>query len=249
MEKRLKRRIVVGGIAVLAVAGAGGAIAARQLGSPQERSQAIVVDAAKQLGIPSAKLSDALKKAVENQIDAAVQAGQLTKEQGADLKARIESGEAPLFGGGPSRGGPGHHFSHFVGLETAADYLGLTGSELRTQLRDGKTLAQIAKDRGKSVDGLIGALYDAAKKQLDAAVAAGRLTKDQEDKILADAKQRITDFVNGNGPKFRDHFGDRLGSGDRFGPGFRPGFGDRLGPGRFGRAGGYGPPLFAPPTT
>ena len=36
----------------------------------------------------------------------------------------------------------------------AAKYLGLTQEQLLTQLRDGKSLADIAKAQGKSVDGL-----------------------------------------------------------------------------------------------
>jgi hypothetical protein len=59
----------------------------------------------------------------------------------------------------------------------------------------------VAKDRGKSVDGLIQALVDAATKRLDADVAAGRLTKAQEQQILSGLKDRITAFVNG----MRDH--------------------------------------------
>ena len=37
----------------------------------------------------------------------------------------------------------------------------------------------------------------AAQKELDAAVAAGRLTTAQEQKILAGLTQRLTDLVNG----------------------------------------------------
>src|SRR5205823_2628325 len=146
--------------------------------------QAIVNDAAKQLGIEPSKLSAALKKALEDRVDAAVAAGRLTKAEGDALKQRIESGDFPIFGG--QHGG---HHGHFVDLDAAASYLGLTSAELRTQLESGKTLAQVAQDRGKSVDGLIDALVASAKTHLDEAVAAGKLTKAQEDSILADLKQ------------------------------------------------------------
>jgi hypothetical protein len=199
MERKLKRKLVAGGAAALAVAGGGGAIAATQLGSPNETSQAIVDDAAKQLGIQPSKLSAALKQAIEKQVDAAVAAGRLTKQQGDELKARIEAQEYPLLGipFGHHGFGPGFGIGHFELLDTAASYLGVTEAQLRSELDGGKTLAQAAKDHGKSVDGLVTALVTAEKKELDAAVAAGRLTKAQEDSILAGAEQRMTDLVNG----------------------------------------------------
>ena len=240
MERRLKRRLVTGAVVGLAVAGGGGALAATQLGSPKEESQAVVNDAAKQLGISPTKLSDALKKALENRVDAAVTAGDLTKEQGDALKARIESGELPLvlapaFGRQGFGPGFGHHGGLGDELDAAATYLGLTAAELQTQVEGGKTLAQVAKDKNKSVDGLIDALVAAETKELDAKVTAGELTKEQEQTILPTLKQRFTDLVNGTftGPP---HDGFR--GGDRFGPdGAGPGFGyrfrggaDRVGP-------------------
>ena len=206
MEWRPKRKLAAGAVAALAVAGGGVAIGATQFGSPKEENQAIVADAAKQLGIAPAKLNDALKKALENRIDAAVAAGRLSKEQGDELKTRIESGELPLF----FAGGPHGRFGHHPGpsLDVVATYLGLTEAELRTELRSGKTLAQIATAHGKTADGLVQALYDANKKTLDAAVSAGRLSQSEEDSLLAGLKQRITDFVNGRFPRpFADHRG------------------------------------------
>ena len=44
------------------------------------------------------------------------------------------------------------------------------------------------------------ALVDSEQKELDAAVAGGRLTKTQEQSLLANAKQRATDLVNGVRP-------------------------------------------------
>lgn len=219
--KNVKRKVVVGAAAGLAVAGGGAAIAATQFGSPKEESQAVVNDAAKQLGVTPSELSAALKKALENRVDAAVAAGRLTKEQGAELKKRIEAGDVPLFGG-PGFAGPGHlrgfgHLGPPGDLDAAADYLGLTEAQLEKQLNTGKTLAQVAKSRDKSVDGLISALYDSAKKRLDAGVAAGRLTKAQEESILADLKSRLSEFVN-NAQLRIDRDGPRGGLGPR---GFR----------------------------
>ena len=214
----MKRKLVVAGVALVAVVGAGAGIAATKLGSPQDASKAVIDDAANQLGIAPAKLSDALKKAYENQIDAAVAAGTITKERGDALKARIEAGEYPPigFGFGGRLGGLGMH--GFGQLDAAATYLGLTQAELRTQLAGGKTLADVAKAQGKSVDGLVSALVAAEKADLDAAVKAGRLTQAQADQVLANAKQRFTDMVNGTFPRPLGR-GDGLRYGWHHGPG------------------------------
>jgi hypothetical protein len=197
MDASIKRKAIAGTVAALAVGGTGAGIAATKLGSnPSAESKAIVDSAAKQLGVQPSALSSALKKALNDRVDAAVAGGRLTKEQGAELKARIASDDFPLFGP-PGMGGG--HFGHHggPGLDAAAKYLGLTEAKLRTELESGKTLAQVAKAQDKSVDGLIAALKADAKQKLDAAVKAGRLTQAQETRMLADLDQRLGDFVNG----------------------------------------------------
>ena len=82
-------------------------------------------------------------------------------------------------------------------LGAAASYLGVSVDALRSSLRSGKSLAQVANSTpGKSADGLIQALYGAARKQLDAAVAAGHLSQAKADQIATKLEQRITDLVN-----------------------------------------------------
>jgi hypothetical protein len=203
MKRSSKRKVAAGAAAALAVAGAGGALAATHSGSPGADSQAIVADAATQLGVQPSALSAALKKALANRVDAQVAAGRLTQAQGDALKARIQAGDFPIFGGARHGGFGGRgHFG--VRPDAAAAYLGVTPADLRTALQGGKSLAQVAQDKGKSVDGLVAALTDQAKKDLDSAVASGRLTAAQEQTMLADLPQRIADLVNRTGrPGFR----------------------------------------------
>jgi hypothetical protein len=214
MEKNTTRKVAAGAVAAIAVAGGGVAIGATQIGSPKEESQAVVADAAKKLGIEPSKLSAALEQALEDRVDAAVASGAITKAEGDRAKAMIESGELPLFfAGGHHRPGGFGFRHHGAGLEGAAAYLGITGAQLRTELESGKTLAQIATAHGKTAAGLVEALYGAKKKDLDAAVAAGKLTRSQADAMLSVLKTHLTDLVNGTLPHF-DH--DRDGM-----PGFR----------------------------
>ena len=219
MQAIPKRKLVAGVAAALVVAGGGAAIGANTFGSPKEESDAVIADAAKQLGIEPSKLSAALTKALENRVDAAVAAGRLTKAEGEALKGRIDTGIVPLFHAG-GRDGFRHHGPS---LDTAATYLGLTEAQLRSELDSGQTLAGIARAHGKTAGGLVGALVDAAEEKLDAAVAAGRLSRAGADSMLAGLKERITHFVNG---RFRHPFRDHHG---------RHGFG--AGPGAF-----FGPP-------
>ncbi|HWN21419.1 MAG TPA: hypothetical protein VNP93_05565 [Gaiellaceae bacterium] len=218
MGRKNRIRLVASAGAALAVAGGGAAFAADEL-TPRQESSAIIDDAAKQLGVDSTELADALEQALENRVDEAVADGRLTKEQGAELKARIASGEVPLLGlrgGGP---GFGHH-GHGPGarLDAAATFLGLTQAELREQLRDGKSLAEIAKAEGKPVAALVDALVAAAKTELAEAVESGRLTDAQRDRIVEELEDRITEGVNATP-------GEHFRGGPRFhgGPGFRGG--------------------------
>jgi hypothetical protein len=69
------------------------------------------------------------------------------------------------------------------------------------------------------VDGLVQALYDAAKQKLDTAVSAQRLTQTQEGSILSELKSQLTGFVNGTRPSFGRDRGGPPPAGPFGGPG------------------------------
>ena len=77
----------------------------------------------------------------------------------------------------------------------------MTQAELRTAQESGKTLAAIAKEKGKTVDGLVDAMVAAVTKDVNAAVTAGKLTDAQRDSILSDLEARITEHVNNLRPE------------------------------------------------
>ncbi len=86
------------------------------------------------------------------------------------------------------------------GAAAIASYLGLTGDQIRTDLENGRTLAQIATAQGKTVTGLEDAIVADATTHLDAAAAAGDLTAAQETAKLADLQSHVADIVNSTGP-------------------------------------------------
>jgi hypothetical protein len=216
---KLKAKFLVAAAATLAAVSAGAALAADKLLTPKQESQAIINDAANRLGVAPSALSDALKSAFKARIDAAVADGRITKAQGDELKARIDSGGVPFFGGRGFRDGP--HGSGHGGfeLDVAATYLGVTEASLRDSLMSGKTLAQVAQDKNKSVDGLVDAIVAEQKKELAAAVAAGKLTDAERNSIEQGLAARVKAMVNGErpGPGFRAFRGGAPGGAEGFG--------------------------------
>jgi hypothetical protein len=92
------------------------------------------------------------------------------------------------------------------GLDTAAKYLGVSEATLRSDLQSGKSLADVAKSKGKSVSGLEAALLAQAKAGLDKAVTDKHLTKQQETKFLAGISKMIDGLVT-HSFKFHGHPG------------------------------------------
>ncbi len=83
---------------------------------------------------------------------------------GARLAAQIPGSEpGGVLAGGGALGG-----THL--LAAAATYIGLSEADLRTELSSAKSLADVATAHGKTRDGLIAALSDAAAKQIPALV-------------------------------------------------------------------------------
>jgi Arc/MetJ-type ribon-helix-helix transcriptional regulator len=211
MKRFRSRKTLAIAVAALAVIGGGGAAIAAAQGSSSS-GQSFLDSVARHLGISSQKLEDATKAAAIDQVDAALKEGKITQAQADELKARIQSGEFPPFAGplfGPRfghfhRGGPPLFGEK---LSAAADYLGLTQAELRTKLSAGRTLADIAKASGKSVDGLKKAILDEAEKNLDQLVEDGELTRAEADEMLARMKSHIDDLVEHGMLRFRERSG------------------------------------------
>jgi hypothetical protein len=82
-------------------------------------------------------------------------------------------------------------------LLAAAHYLGLHPVALQTELQRGRTLAQVANATpGHSAAGLIAALVAIRRAALKGAVAAGRISPQQEAQLLATLQARLTAIVN-----------------------------------------------------
>ena len=163
--------------------------------------------------------ASALKKALENQLQADVTAGRLTQAQADAQKKRIESGDYPLLGTGGGFG-PGMGWVLAASASaTAASGSGRACSptsrrrprtsasrrpQLRTDLMGGKTLADVATAQGKTADGLVSTLVaavaEATRRGCDggkADVDAG--AGDREEPAADDHRSRERQAADGDG--------------------------------------------------
>lgn len=150
------------------------------------------------LGVDTGRLDAAFKQAGGDVINLAEENGDLTGEQADRMRQRVDKNEWPVWGKGPM--GPGHGFGrHFgrhgfghggmkgmgdVGLDAAATALGMTRDDLIAEIKDGKTLGEIADARGVDRDKVQDALIAAHKEKLDEAVKNEDLTQKQADRML-----------------------------------------------------------------
>jgi ribosomal protein S20 len=158
-------------------------------------SPSLADDVAARLGIAPDKLRQAFRDAIAARIDAAVKVGKLTPEQGAKLKERLSNanGLGLRLRGRLAMKHPGlvRGIHRVQRLGPVTKYLEITPQELRSELRAGKSLAQIATAHGKTVEGLVDAIVAPAKARLDKAVEKGQLTRQRADELLS----RLNDAV------------------------------------------------------
>lgn len=186
--------------AVLAVGAFG--VAAAQTGggatgqTVQDYGQSFLDKLAQILGIERSRLDSAIRQADLQVIDQAEQNGDLSRNQADALRERAALGPAPgWFGMGRWHGGWGHHGwrgGRWAGkvlwnnqiLDAAASALGMARDDLLTELRNGKTLGEVADARNVDRQKVRDAVTAAYKGRLDAAVQEGGLTQAQADRLL-----------------------------------------------------------------
>jgi hypothetical protein len=203
VKSLISKKLVAGVTGLAVLGGAGAAIAATQGSTTQSSnssgSQALISDLAGRLNVTPTALVAAVKAAATDQINAAVAAGRLTQAQGTAAEHRIAQSTGVSFGrgfagGGFARGG----FSGGGGQidATAAQYLGISETTLRSDLKAGHSLATIATSTtGKSVTGLKAAIIAAETTRLNSAVSIAKITQAQETRRLADLSSRIDSML------------------------------------------------------
>ena len=158
-----------------------------------------IADVAAERDVDVQTVIDAVVAQATAEIDEKVAAGELDAARAEQIEANLDervtamvNGEGRGFGG-PGRGFGGRH-GRGPGLEAAADALGLTVTELRSELSDGSSIADVAGERDVEVQTVIDAMVAEATARLD--------------ELKEDLPERITALVNGERPSMDDGAGD-----------------------------------------
>ena len=172
------------------------------------RQEAYLDKVAAALGVTVDALKAALTSASTATVDERLAAGEITAEQAAEMKERIESGDA-LFGFGRPDGGRGHHGGAGRGLGVSSEelmtFLGIDQATLDAARTAEKSLATIAEEAGKSRDELKAFLTAQAEESVAQAVTNGRLTQAEADEKLSNFETNLDAMIDSTAPTGRSH--------------------------------------------
>jgi hypothetical protein len=162
------------------------ATAAGNAGKASAACQAYLGHLATQLGVTPAKLDAAALAAAKATVQDQVTSGKITQAQADKIEAKLPSASAGFCSGTISAlGRTKVSLANSTYLTAAAAALGITEAQLKTDLKSGQTLSQIAAAQKVSEADFKAKVTAAIKAKLDAAVTAKTITQAQEDAQLA----------------------------------------------------------------
>ena len=138
------------------------------------------------------QLRAAEAQARDQYFDQLVGAGILNPSQAAALKASLPGA---MFGGALLSALNPAPVKDAI-LESAANALGMSDAELRSQLDSGKTLNQIAQDHHVDIEQLRSQMDRKAGSLFSQAEALGLLTTDEANNVTDQLQQRIDSLIN-----------------------------------------------------
>ncbi len=126
---------------------------------------------------------------------------------------RMGNAASPAFGMGPRWGGSSGSL-----ITVAAEQLGMTTTDLAAELQAGKTIVQVAGEKGVAVETIVEAFVTLRAERLAELVANGQLTQEQADAMRVAMRANVTARLSeawtprgpgqGTGPGYADQEGD-----------------------------------------
>ena len=142
---------------------------------------------------------------LEARLKMAVQEGKLTEEQAQKILAAAREALPKILDHHGTPGGDGGNpgSEHRLGkasLSVAADAIGISAQDLLQELRNGKTIAQVALAHNVPVQHVIDAMVAAANTAIDKAAAEGKIKPENVAKAKEKALAAITKLVTKGRP-------------------------------------------------
>ncbi len=81
-------------------------------------------------------------------------------------------------------------------VKAAATEIGVSADQLKDALKNGKSIAQVAKEHDKSVDDIVDAIVKESTSDIDQAVKDGKLDSSKADEIKQKLRDRVKKLVN-----------------------------------------------------
>jgi polyhydroxyalkanoate synthesis regulator phasin len=208
MNMRVKVLTVATGLALVAagVLGASGVASAQEPTPAAGTGQATRQQArdnflgrvAEKLSISVDQLKQAFKDAALDTVDQALADGKINDQQAQKLKDRINNGNGVGIGlflrqhrQEARRAAMLARVRHGL-VQSAADAIGITPADLRTELQGGKSVADVAGEHNVSLDDVKAQITADAKSKLDQLVADGKIKQERADAAL----QKLTDNLD-----------------------------------------------------
>ncbi|MDR3601587.1 MAG: hypothetical protein P4L49_14080 [Desulfosporosinus sp.] len=149
-------------------------------------------------GMDANTLVEKIQAAFNDQIDKAVANGKVTADKAVTMKAKTAEKASSVINkswtGHKGRVGKGNVFKN-VQQQIPALLGNMDATQLKEQLKSGKTLAQIAQDKGIAKDKLVSDLQAIMKENLDQAVKDKEITADKAAQIESKLPQMIERMV------------------------------------------------------
>jgi hypothetical protein len=182
-------------VAILGVAAVGAVAYAQDDGSggPFDFGGRFREAIAEILGISVEEYDAAVEQAQEQVVDEALAEGWLTEDQAKRMQERFGNGV----------GAQGMKGMGFMGrgatslIDVAAEKMGMSVRDLRAELQDGKSIADVANEKGVDTQDIIDTYLAELETSLADAVAEAKITQNQADWQLQQATEKAPDQLNG----------------------------------------------------
>ena len=161
----------------------------------QIRGGKTVAAVATEHSVDPANVVNAVVAALTQRIDQAAAQGKIDANRADQAKQKVPDIANRFVNETKSKRGRGRAILKDA-ANAAAKEIGVSVADLKQARKDGKSIAQVAKDHNKSVDDVVNAIVTLATSDIDQAVKDGKLDSKKADQIKQKLPDRVTQLVN-----------------------------------------------------